>query len=224
MTSGAFDATPSDDRGGRAFGLGRRWAFVAAAVVAAAAAVGVVLLLTAGGGSRPVVAGVYGHLPSWLPKTAKSAKPATPQDEQATATHPILAEEQGYTVHAVLPSGAVDITAVGPGFPGYVTSYASSGLWPASRPVPSTFYVTLADVKGTIPISSTAFSVENQAYQTVKASVTLKNGGKAPATVRAGQNLTLAVHTKTLEGQGAIAWAPNGTKALVAWIYQVELD
>jgi hypothetical protein len=226
MTSGAFDATPSDDRGGRAFGLGRRWAFVAAAVVAAAAAVGLVLLLTAGGGSKPV-AGVYGHLPSWLPKSAqpvKSARPTSSQYEQATTTHPILGEEQGYTVHAVLLSGSVDITAVGPGFAGYVTSYAARGLWPASKPVPSTFYVTLAAVKGTIPISSAAFSVENQAYQTVKASVTLKNGGKAPAAVHAGQSLTLAVHTTTLEGQGAIAWAPTDSKALVAWIYQVELD
>ena len=229
MTIGAFEATPSDDRGGRATGPGRRWAFVAAAVLAAAAAVGVVLLLTAGGGNKPVagskpVAAVYGQLPSWLPKSAQPAKPTTPQYEQATATHPILSEEQGYTVHAKLPGGSVDITAVGPGIPGYVTSAASKGQWADDKPVPSTFYVSLADVRGTIPISASAFSVENQACQTAKASVTLKNGRPAPSAVHAGQDVTLAVHSQTLEGQGAIAWAPNGRKALVAWIYQVELD
>lgn len=220
MSSGAIDATPSDDRGGRAFGPGRLWAFVAAAAVAVLAAVAIVVLLSGGTTGKAAISG-YGQLPKWLPKAATAARP---RYEQATAAHPVLSEEQGYTVHAVLPSGSADITAVGPGFPSYVTSYASRGLWPAGKQVPSTFYVTLAGVKGTIPIGAAAFSVENQAYQTVEATVTLKNGGRAPTVVHAGQNITLAVHTKTLEGQGALAWAPSGGKALVAWIYQVELD
>jgi hypothetical protein len=75
-------------------------------------------------------------------------------------------------------------------------------------------------VKGTIPISAATFSVENQAYK----SVTLRNGAKAPSVVHAGQVVNLAVHSTTLEGQGAIAWCPSGKKALVAWIFQVELD
>jgi hypothetical protein len=220
MSSGAIDAPPFDDRGGRALGLSRRRAFVAAAAVAVLAAAALVALLTGGTAANPAISG-YGHLPKWLPKSATAARP---QYEQATAAHPILSEEQGYTVHAVLPSGSVDITTAGPGFPSYVTRDASRGLWPEGKQVPSTFYVTLADVKGTIPIGPGAFSVENQAYQTVRATVTLKSGGRAPTVVRAGQNVSLAVHTRTLEGQGAVAWAPTGAKALVAWIYQVELD
>jgi hypothetical protein len=223
MTSGAFDAPPSDDRGGRPFGLGRRWAFAVAAVVALAAAVVVVLLLSSGGASsKPVAAGKsYGHLPSWLPKTAATAKPEL---EQASAGHPILAEEQGYTVHAMLSTGSADITAAGPAFPGYVTNYASRGLWPSGKPVPSTFYVTVTAVKGTIPVSAAAFSVENSAYQHVGATLSMKGGGKVPTTVTSGHAVTLVVHTKTLEGQGAIAWTPIGKKTLIAWIYQVELD
>ena len=116
------------------------------------------------------------------------------------------------------------MTAVGPGFPGYVTNYASRGLWPTAKPVPSTFYVTIAAVKGTIPLTAAAFSVENQAYQQEQATVSLKGGGKAPLFVRSGQQVTLAVHSTTLEGQGALAWTPIGQKPLVAWIYQVELD
>jgi hypothetical protein len=219
MSSG-INAMPSDDRGGRATKPGRRWAFLAAAVAAVAASVVVVLLITGGGGSSASNA-TFGQLPKWLPTITT---PTKPQYEQASASHPILSEEQGYTVHAAMPSGSADITAVGPGFPGYVTNYASRGLWPAGKQVPSTFYVTVADVRGTIPISASAFSVENQAYQRVGATVNLKSGGAAPASVRAGQTVTLAVHTKTLEGQGAIAWSPLGRTALIAWIYQVELD
>jgi len=43
--------------------------------------------------------------------------------------------------------------------------------------------------------------------------------------VRTGQTVTLLVHTKATEGQGAIAWLPiAGKKTLIAWIYQLELD
>jgi hypothetical protein len=220
MSSGTFRATPSDDHGGQVPGPGRRWAFVAAAVAALAAAAVVVFLIAGGSGGKSVE-NTYGHLPKWLPKIST---PAAPQLEVATVSKPILSEEQGYTVHAELPTGSVNITAAGPGFPAYVTNYAARGLWPASKPVPSVFYVTLADVKGTIPLAAGGFSVENQAYQQVGATVSLKGGGKAPASVHTGQTVTLAVHSTTLEGQGAIAWSPLGKKALIAWIYQVELD
>ena len=163
----------------------------------------------------------YGQLPKWLPKTRT---PAAAQYEQATANRPILAEEQGYTVHATLPSGSVDITAVGPGFPSYVTGDAQRGLWPDGKAVPSLFYVTLANLKGRIPLSRGAFSVENSAFRHVGATASRKGGGQLPASLEAGQTVTLVVHSHTLEGQGAIAWTPVGSKALVAWIFQVELD
>jgi hypothetical protein len=201
--------------------LDRRWAFLAAAVAALAASAVVVLLVT-GGGKSNNINNTFGKLPAWLPKVTT---PAQPEYEQASAGHPILSEEQGYTVHATVATGSVDITAVGPSYPAYVTAYASRGQWAASREVPSTFYVTLADVKGTIPIAAGAFTVEDQAYQTIGATLSVKGGGAVPASVHAGQSLTLVVHTKTLEGQGALAWSPlAGEKALVAWIYQVELD
>ncbi len=219
MSSGTFDATPSGGRGGRAFKPGRGWAFGAALAVVLIAAAVVVVLLTTGGSKN--VDNSFGQLPPWLPKAAASAKP---QYEVATAAKPVLSEEQGYTVHAELPSGTANITAEGPGIPGYVTRYADNGLWPAGKQVPSVFYVKLAAVKGTIPLSPDSFSVQDAAYQHVAASFTLKGGGKAPAVVHTGQSVTLAVHTRTLEGQGAIAWSPTGKDAMIAWIYQLELD
>jgi hypothetical protein len=143
----------------------------------------------------------------------------------ATAQKPVLGEEQGYTVRAELPTGTVDVTAVGPSVPSYVTKYAETGVWPAGRLVPSTFSVTFADVKGTIPISAGAFQVEDAQYRFIRASLSMKDRRAVPTVVRTGQTLTLLVHTKTLEGQGAVAWLPlAGRKTLVAWIYQVELD
>lgn len=121
MSSGAVHATPSNDHGGRASKPGRRLAFLAAAFAAVAASVAVVLLIT---GSGKTVNSTFGHLPAWLPKITT---PAKPQYEQASVAHPILLEEQGYTVHALLPTGSADITAVGPAFPAYVTSDVFQG-------------------------------------------------------------------------------------------------
>jgi hypothetical protein len=226
--SGTADAAPSGNHGHRAFRPGARWAFLAAAVVALVVAAGLVWALNANGSSRlhSAQARSFGSLPSWLPKAVRDRKVqnTAPQTEVATPARPILQEEQGYTVLAELPSGSVNITAVGPEFPNYVTRYAQRGLWPAGKQVPSTFDVTLAGVKGTIPLSAGAFSIFNQDHQLVGATLVAKGGGPVPSKVKAGQTVTVIVRTETLEGQGALQWAPLGKKDLVGWIYQLELD
>lgn len=213
---------------GRAFKPGPGVVLLAA-VLALVAVAAVVLVLSSGGSAAPRVSAqdsTFGSLPSWLPKSARTAaRDAAPKLEVATASHPILSEEQGYTVHAQLPSGSVEITAAGPGFPHFVSNAINRGDWPDAKPVPSTFYVTLTHVSGTIPLAASAFSVENANYQHRGVTLSLSGGGAVPTSVRAGQTLTLEVHTKTIEGQGAIAWSPlTGGRTLVAWIYQVELD
>jgi len=220
----SIQATPSENRGSRAFRPGSRWAFVASAIAALVLAAALVIALQPGGPSHhyPAQDLTYGSLPSWLPKD--TVKPASPKVETASATRPIVDEQQGYTVQAQLASGSVDVTAVGPQVPDYVTNYAQSGLWPSAKLVPSTFYVTFADVKGSIPISARAFDVLTDDGQIIPATVSVDGGGTVPAALRAGQHIMLTVKTKTLEGQGSIRWAPNGPKVLVGWIYQLELD
>jgi hypothetical protein len=219
----SIQATPSDDRGGRAFKPGPRWAFLAG--VAALVAAGLLVVLNSGGSSSHHSSQnlTYGSLPSWLPKSAKDTATST-KYEVATTAKPILEEEQGYTVHAELGSGSADVTAVGPQFPAYVSTYAQSNQWPSGKLVPSTFYVTFARVNGTIPLSAHDFSVVTQEHQVEAARVSVRGGGTVPASLRTGQTITLLVHTETLEGQGAIGWTPQGKKTLVAWIYQLELD
>jgi hypothetical protein len=196
-------------------------------VAALALAGGLVLVLSPGSTSRyPAQDRTFGSLPSWLPKSAREPAADKPKLEVATAAKPILSEEQGYTVHAVLPGGSVDVTAAGPSYPSYVSTYVEKGVWPASKAVPSTFYVTLSDVRGTVPISARDFSVEDAQYKFFGARLSMEGKGAVPSQLSSGQTLTVEVHTRTTEGQGAIAWSPLAGKnrALVAWIYQLELD
>jgi hypothetical protein len=220
----SIQANPSENRGSRAFRPGSHWAFVAAAIAALIAAAALVMALKPGGATPhyPAQDLTYGSLPKWLPK--KAITPAAPKLEVATAAKPILGEEQGFTVHAQVPTGSADVTAVGPQVPSYVANYAQSGLWPSSKLVPSTFYVTFADVTGSIPIAARAFNVLTDGGQLVPATISVKGGGKVPAVVRAGQTLKLLVKSETVEGQGGFRWAPEGPKILVGWIYQLELD
>ncbi len=225
MGSGTFPATPSERDGRRAFRPGARAAFAAAVVTAVALAGALVLILGSGGKSGyPAQDLKYGSLPSWLPKSARTPVSTKPQFEVATLAKPVLEEEQGYTVHAELPTGSVDITAVGPEFPAYVTRYAQENLWPDGKLVPSTFYVTFADVKGTIPIAPRDFSVLTDTGDILRARLHARGAGTVPASVHSGQTLTIEVRSRAVEGQGSIRWAPRGPKVLVGWLYQLELD
>lgn len=221
MTVGTgTDAAPKQNGGGRAFKPGPRWAFGGAAVLALIVA-GVLVLLLNGSSSNPN--NRYGPLPSWLPKSA--ATEHAPKMEVATPAKPILSEEQGYTVHAELPTGSADVTGNGPLFPNYVTKYAQDGQWPSGKYVPSTFYVTFADVKGSIPIAAKDFDVLNgNGHRSLAKSVTVKGGGKLPSAIQKGRTVTLVVKANALEGQGTVRWAPQAPKILVAWLWQLELD
>jgi hypothetical protein len=217
---GGTNTTPSRNRGGRAFKPGPRWAFGGAAVLALVVA-GALVLVLSGGSSNPNTR--YGPLPTWLPKSVATAH--APTMEVATPAKPILSEEQGYTVHAELPTGSAEVTANGPLFPAYVTKYAQSGSWPNGKLVPSTFYVTFANVKGTIPIAVKDFDVLNgNGERSLAKSVTVKGGGKLPSALHKGQTVTLLVKANALEGQGTVRWAPQAPKILVAWLWQLELD
>jgi hypothetical protein len=223
MSSGSLSAATPETGGGRAFRPGPRKAFGAAALAAAAIAAILLVALGSSGGNAPTAqraATKYGRLPAWLPRISNS----TPKLEVARPSAPVLSEEQGYTVHAVLPGGSTDITAVGPQVPGYVADDVQSGTWPDDKPVPGTFIVTLADVSGDVPLSAGAFSILTDSGRIVHPRVTVRGGGRLPSMLHAGQHLNLEVTGGVTEGSGSIRWAPLGPKVLVGWIYQLELD
>ncbi len=221
MSGGTLSAATSSTGGGRAFRPGPRTALGLAVALLAVLAL-LVVVVGFGGGQKaadgPVTS--YGHLPKWLPRLNTAA----PKLEVATATRPMLSEAQGYTVQAMLPGGATDITAVGPQIPNWVASYVQSGVWPAAKPVPGTFMVTLAAVRGSVPISLSAFTVLTNAGKIVHPKVTVVGGGAVPAVVHSGEHLNLKLTAPVLEGAGSIRWSPSGRRVLVAWIYELELD
>lgn len=226
MSSGTINATPSERHGGRAFKPGRRWAFVAAAVVALVVAGALVWALVPGGNSAK---DTYGSLPTWLPKDVRdrAVQNEAPPVPVASLAHPQLEAEQGYTMRVKLPSGTADVTAVGPGIPDYVQQRAAAGTWPVTKPAPSTFYITIKALKGSVPVSPKDFQVlsvtSSALFTDLKFSV--KGGGPVPTSVRAGQTASIVAHTMATDGQGAITWAPvAGHKAVAGWIWQMEVD
>ncbi len=227
MSSGTLNATPSGGRGGRAFKPGRRWALVTAAVMALVVAGVLVWALVPGGsGSHSAQ---YGSLPSWLPKNVRdrTVQNEAPPVPVATLAHPQLETEQGYTMRVQLPGGTADVTAVGPGIPDYVQQRAAAGRWAVTKPTPSTFYITIKALKGSIPVSAKDFQVlsvtSSALFTALKFSV--KGGGPVPTSVKAGQTASIVAQTMATDGQGAITWAPvAGHKAVAGWIWQMEID
>jgi len=225
MSSGTLSAT-SDNGGGRAFGPGPRWRIGVAAVAAIVVAAVVVVLLTSGGGHPSAASNAakvnssYGKLPSWLP----AYHAGTPKLEVSTPAKPILGEEQGYTVHAELPHGSADVTAVGPAVPAYVAQYVQGGTWSSAHRAPVTFTVSLTNVKGTVPLPAGAFSILTNGGQILHTKVSVRGGGALPTTLHSGQSINLNVKGSAYEGSGSIRWAPLGKKVLIGWLYQLELD
>src|SRR5579863_448823 len=221
MSSGSLTAATPETGGGRAFRPGPRTASAAAVVAAMVIAAVLVVVLNSGANrAGRVHVTKYGHLPSWLPNISNS----TSKLEVARPATPVLHEEQGFTVRAVLPHGATNITAVGPQIPGWVASAEQTGKWPDDKPVPGKFIVTVIDAGGTVPVASGAFTILTDGGQIVHPRVAVEGGGRLPLTLHPGQHINLAVQGGVAEGSGSIRWAPLGRKVLVGWIYQVELD
>ncbi len=224
MRSGAYAAAPSGSEGGGAFWPRPRGrlSIGAVLVVAAVAIIGVVLLTSGGGVHRVATNDKYGTYPAWLPHTKLPPLNTAPR---TTLSHPLLNAVEGNTVLAVLPGGAeADITAIGPTFPAWVSSSVQAGTLSDGTAVPSRFTVTVVARRGNVPLRGSAFSILTAAGQLVHPAVTGPGGKAMPASLRAGQHLNLTVSTKLVEGEGALRWAPSGSKVISAWLYQVELD
>jgi hypothetical protein len=225
MTTGSESTAPFAQIGGRAFGPGPQRRLLTAALVALVviAAAVVVLLATSGGRSHPHSTAAslkYGKIPDWIP----AQKQPSDRIVSATAAHPVLAAAEGDTVFAHLRAGSAYVTGVGPSIPNWAQNYAHSGSWTASSLVPSTFTLTLAQPAGTVPLRASEFSILTSAGQIVHPAVTLSGGGALPATVQTGKPLNLTLKAKLPEGEGALRWAPEGNRVLVAWMYELELD
>ncbi|HEY1508952.1 MAG TPA: alkaline phosphatase family protein [Solirubrobacteraceae bacterium] len=152
-------------------------------------------------------------LPSWLPSA--TVAPADPV-VTATPSRSRLAIE-GDTVAVRLPGGRAKVTAVGPAVP-------EQGQSPVPATSPCQFTVTLAAVHGSIPLSARDFSFLGEHGQRNGARVTLRGGGRLPRRIVAGRPVTLTLSAVLPTGNGQLRWAPLGSRPLVSWDFEVEID
>jgi hypothetical protein len=226
VSSGTADTTPLGNGGGRAFGLGSRWARVVVLVSIAILAIAIYLVVRPSPHTTPsphASRGTplkYGKIPSWLP----SAKPPPDQIVEATEAHPVLAAIEGNTVDVRQASGSAMVTAVGPAIPAWVSNRVQAGHWGDDEAAPSTFIVTFARVKGVVRLRPSAFQILTTQGQVIHPSITGPGGRPMPADLRSGQSITLTMRAGLGEGEGVLRWVPVGTRVLVAWTYELELD
>ncbi|HZL47906.1 MAG TPA: hypothetical protein VFC30_02720 [Solirubrobacteraceae bacterium] len=187
------------------------------ALVLLAASVGV-LLPRHRGSARPQALSParsqarYGGIPSWLPKATAPVERVL----QASSAHPVLAI-QGNTVSVALTHGGVLATAVGPEVP-------ESGRFPVPATSPCTFIVTFAAASGVIPLSAKAFTLIDEFGHVRHPRVTAMGGGVPPRQALAGRPVSLKVYDVLPTGNGGLTWAPEGTRPIVSWDFDVEID
>jgi hypothetical protein len=157
-------------------------------------------------------AATYGGLPSWLPK----AKVAVGRILHASAGHPVLAI-QGDAVAVRLRSGRATVTTVGPVVP-------EEGRFPVPATSPCRFEVSFAAGRGAVPLRSAAFTILDELGHLHRPRITLRGGGPVPAQLAPGQIVTLTVSAVLPTGGGRLRWAPEGSRPLVAWDFDVEID
>jgi hypothetical protein len=178
---------------------------VVAIVVAAALGV----LLTRGG---TPASQRYGQLPSWLPR----AKVSVGRVLQASSARPRLAI-QGDSVSVRLSHGKVLATTVGPAVP-------EDGAFPVPATSPCTFTVTFTAAAGAVPLRPGAFTILDELGHVHHPRVTAARGGTLPAEVRPGQTVTLTVRDVLPTGGGRLRWAPEGSRPIASWDFDVEID
>ncbi len=156
--------------------------------------------------------GRYGYIPDWLPRS----KTHVGRIVTASATHPWLAVE-GDTVAVNLAHGRVLATGVGPQVP-------QQGHFPVPATTPCTFTVTLTSVSGTVPLNPAAFTTRDEYGQLHSLHVTNHGAGLVPRGVERGKTITLTMSAVLPTGQGQLQWTPSGTKPIVSWDFEVEID
>jgi hypothetical protein len=187
---------------------------VAAGIAAAAVVVVVAVLLLHDGAGQPASAssGRYGQLPSWLPK----AKVPVDRIAQASPAHPWLAIE-GDTVAVHLAGGRTMATAVGPAVP-------EEGQFPVPATTLCAFTVTFTSTSGRLPLNASAFTILDEFTRLHHPRVTVSSGGVLPRVLSAGHSVTLTISGVLPTGNGQLRWTPVGTKPIVSWDFDVEID
>jgi hypothetical protein len=217
--SSAPVGTKQDDRrrtahaGDRARRPGSRAVPLAVAVILAAV-VGVAIWSAAasgGAGSSPASAR-YGGLPSWLPR----AKVKVDRVLSGSPGRPAISV-QGEAVRVLVGGASVMATGVGPEVP-------EEGRFPVPEVTPATFLITFSSASAAIPLSQGQFGMVDERGALHHPHVTARGSGPMPTEIVPGRPVTVELHAILPTGNGALTWAPRGTRPSASWDYTVEVD
>jgi hypothetical protein len=227
MSTGA-QPSASGNFGGRAHLPGPRKAYLAAAAVAAIVIAAVIVLVINSGGTSSSTENpfhlpltkVYGH-PA---KGIKIPEPPKLPPATASAAHPDLQQQAGYAVAVTLPHGSTDLFMAGPLLPRSLANNVSEHKVSLFAAVPGRFEVTFSATRGSVPLTSRAFTLITYRGVILHPKVTLEDGGPLPARVPDGRTLKLKFTEKVPEGDGLIRWAPIHARILVGTFWTTEFD
>jgi hypothetical protein len=156
--------------------------------------------------------GAYGKIPSWLP----SAAPPRQHTLSSNVSHPVLTI-QGESLSISLSGARLLVTAVGPVVP-------EIGNTPVPATSPVTFTVTFTHVSAPVSLRRSAWVLVDENHQIHHPRVTALDGGPPPTQLRAGQTLSIKLHSVLPTGDGGLEWRPDGARVVAGWDFNVEID
>ena len=156
--------------------------------------------------------GGYGKIPSWLP----SAAPPRQHVQSSSVSHPVLTI-QGESLSISLSGAQLVVTAVGPAVP-------EIGRTPVPSTSPVTFTVTFTHVTAPVSLRRSAWVLVDENHQIHHPRVTALDGGLPPMRLRAGQTVSIKLHSVLPTGDGGLEWRPNGERVAAGWDFNVEID
>jgi hypothetical protein len=154
----------------------------------------------------------YGKIPSWLP----SAKPPRQRALHSSFSHPVLAI-QGNGLSISLAGARLLVTAVGPVVP-------EIGHAPVPATSPVTFTVTFTHVSAPVSLRRSAWVLVDENHQIHHPNVTALDGGPPPTFLRAGETVSIKLHSVLPTGDGGLEWRPDGGRVVAGWDFNVEID
>lgn len=150
----------------------------------------------------------YGDLPTFLPT------PTLHGDGELTGTarRPAVTAE-GDAVYAVLATGSIHATVVGPVVP-------VEGAATEPDTTTCTWTVTLSGARGRLPVAVHAFTVLDEQGNESRPRLA-PGSARPPAVIKPGQTVRFELRDVMSAGEGVVRWAPAG-RVVASWDFVAE--
>ncbi len=124
---------------------------------------------------------------------------------------------QGNGLSISLAGARLLVTAVGPVVP-------EIGHAPVPATSPVTFTVTFTHVSAPVSLRRSAWVLVDENHEIHHPNVTALDGGPPPTLLRAGETVSITLHSVLPTGDGGLEWRPDGRRVVAGWDFNVEID